>query len=242
MREKWKPAKIPCTWKGEDKPDPYLFGPIDHRKIIQHIVVTVAFYFNWANIVSTVVVNSIILMILGGIVAVLFMLSFWGLVTRQKWTANLIIALALFDMAGEFVAQGRMGTWLPYPSLLPHCFLYWLWPITAKSRFRRREDRSIHPDGRSFIGCARWIRDSQLDGCGTAGEGKIICESLPHGAKVIGVFLRRVMTFDRWQPVSKWVDWNWTSSIRTEFNVIGFEIIIRNWIELRQLEVGVFTE
>lgn len=84
------------------------------EKIIQHIFVTLAFFFNWTNIASTVVVSPMILMILGAIVAVLFVLSLWGMIKKQFWAVNLVIALALFDIVGEFVAQGKIGisiTW-----------------------------------------------------------------------------------------------------------------------------------
>jgi hypothetical protein len=77
------------------------------EKIIQHTFVTLAFYFNWADIASTVAVSPTILMILGAIVAVLFALSLWGTIKKQTWAANLVIALALFDIIGEFMAQGR---------------------------------------------------------------------------------------------------------------------------------------
>ncbi len=79
------------------------------EKIVQHIVVTLAFYFNWKDIASTVVVSPTLLMILGAMVAVLFIFSLWGLLKRKSWTVNLLIALALFDMVGEFVAQGRIA-------------------------------------------------------------------------------------------------------------------------------------
>lgn len=78
------------------------------EKIIQHIFVTVAFYFNWGGIASSVVVNFKILMILGAVVAILFILSLWGLITQQKWATILIVGLALFDLIGEFVAQGTI--------------------------------------------------------------------------------------------------------------------------------------
>jgi hypothetical protein len=86
----------------------YLLIALILEKIVQHIVVTLAFYFNWADITSTVVVNPSLLMILGAVVAVLFILSLWGMITRQTWAINLVIALALFDIVGEFVAQGTI--------------------------------------------------------------------------------------------------------------------------------------
>jgi hypothetical protein len=79
------------------------------EKIIQHIFVTLAFYFNWADIASTVVVSSTVLMVLGAFVAVLFMVSLWGMVNKRDLAINLVIFLALFDIIGEFVAQGRIG-------------------------------------------------------------------------------------------------------------------------------------
>jgi hypothetical protein len=86
----------------------YILIALVFEKIIQHIVVTIALYFNWAQIGSTVAVDPSILMILGAVVAVLFILSLWGMVTQQKWAINLVIALALFDIIGEFVAQGTI--------------------------------------------------------------------------------------------------------------------------------------
>jgi hypothetical protein len=87
----------------------YLLIALVFEKIIQHIFVTIAFYLNWRNIGSTVAVSPRILMILGVPVAVLFMLSLWGIITQKKWATTLITALALFDMVGEFVAQGKIG-------------------------------------------------------------------------------------------------------------------------------------
>ena len=78
------------------------------EKIIQHIFVTMAFYFNWKDIRSTVAVSPDALMILGAIAAILFALSLWGLLMHRKWSTGLIMGLALFDMVGEFVAQGRI--------------------------------------------------------------------------------------------------------------------------------------
>ncbi len=92
----------------------YLLILLIVEKIIQHVFVTLSFYFNWTDIASTVVVSPMILMILGGLVAVLFIFSLWGMIKKRSWAINLVIALALFDMVGEFVAQGKIGiamTW-----------------------------------------------------------------------------------------------------------------------------------
>jgi hypothetical protein len=87
----------------------YLLIALMLEKVIQHIFVTMAFYFNWANIGATVAVSPRILMILGAMLAVLFVLGLWGISTQRNWAIDLTIALALFDIIGEFVAQGKIG-------------------------------------------------------------------------------------------------------------------------------------
>jgi hypothetical protein len=79
------------------------------EKIVQHIVVTAAFAFNWRDIAATVAVSPALLMVLGAGVAVAFAVSLWGLLTHRGWAVDLVIALALFDIVGEFVAQGRIA-------------------------------------------------------------------------------------------------------------------------------------
>jgi hypothetical protein len=79
------------------------------EKIIQHVVVTTAFYLNWGDIRSTVAVDPGILMVLGAVVALLFALSLWGMIARRRWAIDLVIGLALFDIVGEFVAQGAIS-------------------------------------------------------------------------------------------------------------------------------------
>jgi len=87
----------------------YLLILLVVEKIIQHIFVTLAFYFNWWDIASTVVVSPAMLMVLGAIIAVLFIVSLWGMIAKRAWTINLLIFLALFDIIGEFVAQGKIA-------------------------------------------------------------------------------------------------------------------------------------
>jgi hypothetical protein len=78
------------------------------EKIVQHVVVTIAFYLNIKDIGSTVAINPDILMVTGAMLAILFTISFWGMITGKKWAINLVMGLALFDMVGEFVAQGKI--------------------------------------------------------------------------------------------------------------------------------------
>ena len=97
------------TKKGEIGWIRFLLIGLTIEKIIQHIFVTLAFYFDWGEIGSTVVVSPTLLMVLGAIVAMLFVISLWGLIKHKNWAPNLIIALAIFDIVGEFIAQGRIG-------------------------------------------------------------------------------------------------------------------------------------
>lgn len=106
------------------------------EKIVQHIVVTVAFYFDWRGIGSTVVVSPTVLMVLGAGAAVAFAVSLWGLLRRREWAVNLVIALALFDIVGEFVAQGRIGI------LITVSFIVAVVLLILALRYRRQEATS----------------------------------------------------------------------------------------------------
>lgn len=99
------------------------------EKIIQHIVVTAAFARDWGGIRATAAVPPDVLLVLGAIVAVLFMLALWGFIRRRLWAVNLALALALFDMLGEFLAQGTLGiqlnvSFLVASTLLILCLAY----------------------------------------------------------------------------------------------------------------------
>jgi hypothetical protein len=79
------------------------------EKVIQHIVVSFAFYFDWMNIAATVVVDPKVLLVLGMLLVILYCIAFWGIAIRRRWAANLVLVLALFDIVGEFVAQGTLA-------------------------------------------------------------------------------------------------------------------------------------
>lgn len=79
------------------------------EKTIQHIAVSVAFYFNWTGIGASVAVSPRVLIVLGVTVAILFALALWALVTERPWASALVIALALFDIIGEFVVQATLA-------------------------------------------------------------------------------------------------------------------------------------
>jgi hypothetical protein len=79
------------------------------EKIVQHIVVTLAFYWDWRQIRSSVVVDGDILMVAGALIAFLFVVALWALLSRRRWALDLVILLALVDIVGEFVAQGTVA-------------------------------------------------------------------------------------------------------------------------------------
>jgi len=91
-------GRTPLTW--------YILVILICEKIIQHTAVTLAFFYNWNGIHSRVAVNPNILMALGAVLAVLFVVSLWGMIRRQKWAMSLLVGLAIFDIVGEFLAQG----------------------------------------------------------------------------------------------------------------------------------------
>ena len=91
----------------------YVLVILNIEKIIQHIFVTYAFWKDIDGIRSQVAVCPDLLMIAGAGIAILFTLSLWGLFTNKFWAINLLIGLALFDIIGEFIAQGRIDIAIP---------------------------------------------------------------------------------------------------------------------------------
>jgi hypothetical protein len=91
----------------------YVLVILNIEKIIQHIFVTYAFWQDIGGIRSQVEVSPDILMAAGACIAFLFIISLWGLLTNKLWSINLLIGLALFDIAGEFIAQGRIDIAIP---------------------------------------------------------------------------------------------------------------------------------
>lgn len=78
------------------------------EKVIQHIVVTLAFASGWDGIRASVAFSYQIFMVAGAVLALLFALALWWLWRRDPWARGLIITLALIDIVGEFVAQGTL--------------------------------------------------------------------------------------------------------------------------------------
>ena len=88
------------------------------EKLIQHTFVTFALYYNWGGISSTVAVSPMLLAITGAVVAVLFGVGLWGLTRKKNWSVDLLVGLAVFDIVGEFIAQGRLAIAIPVSFLM----------------------------------------------------------------------------------------------------------------------------
>ena len=97
------------------------------EKIIQHGFVTLAFYFNWKDIASTVVVSPAALMILGAFIGLCFAVSLWGILRKQTGAIKLVGTLAVFDIIGEFVAQGRLDIVITVSFLVAVLLLILAW-------------------------------------------------------------------------------------------------------------------
>jgi len=83
------------------------------EKILQHSFVTIAFHADIGGIRSKVAVPADLLMVSGAIAALLYMVSLWGMIAGRKWAIPLVAGLALFDLVGEFIAQGRWDIRIP---------------------------------------------------------------------------------------------------------------------------------
>jgi hypothetical protein len=96
----------------------YLLAVLSVEKIIQHIFVTIAFILDIDRIRSKVAVSPNLLLISGAVVTLLFIISLWGMFSQRKWAINLLVGLALFDILGEFIAQGRLDIVIPLSFLV----------------------------------------------------------------------------------------------------------------------------
>lgn len=76
------------------------------EKFVQHMVVTYALVANVAGIRDTLAVDAGFLAVSGLVVGLLFAVAGVALAQGRRWAAGGLLALALFDVVGEFVAQG----------------------------------------------------------------------------------------------------------------------------------------
>jgi len=78
------------------------------EKVIQHLVVTLAFYINLGGIRSTVVPPWEILMVVGFVLGILYFLALVKRIRWKSWGLPLAGFLAVADIVGEFIAQGTI--------------------------------------------------------------------------------------------------------------------------------------
>lgn len=76
------------------------------EKVVQHAVVTWALAFDVADIREGLAVDYRALVVLGGIAGVLWAVAFVAHLRGDSRALWLAVGLALFDIVGEFVAQG----------------------------------------------------------------------------------------------------------------------------------------
>ncbi|PKN81567.1 MAG: hypothetical protein CVU47_06240 [Chloroflexi bacterium HGW-Chloroflexi-9] len=86
----------------------WLLLAIAVEKTVQHTFITWAFAANRFDLRTQVLPPWEVLMVSGGVVAVLFAVAAVGLWRWRAWAPTLLVALALFDIGGEFVAQGTV--------------------------------------------------------------------------------------------------------------------------------------
>jgi hypothetical protein len=78
------------------------------EKFIQHMFVTYALVVDLAGIRATVVLDHRLLAVSGFIVGWLFLINIPFLWQRRRGSFYLLFGLALFDILGEFIAQGTL--------------------------------------------------------------------------------------------------------------------------------------
>jgi hypothetical protein len=77
------------------------------EKVIQHVFVTIAFIFDIGGSRSSVALDYRFFMVSGGIVSILYLIALWAVYTKRKHGLSLVVTLSVFDILGEFIAQGR---------------------------------------------------------------------------------------------------------------------------------------
>jgi hypothetical protein len=102
------------------------------EKAAQHAFVTWAFTGGHFGIRESVAVDYRWLAFLGGIAALGFTISLVGVLRDRSWSYGTLMALALVDIGGEFVAQGRIAIALNVSFLVALALL-----ILAAAELRR---------------------------------------------------------------------------------------------------------
>lgn len=79
------------------------------EKFVQHMVVTYGLVTDVSGVRSRVAADPRWLAGAGFVVGVLFLACAVGMLRARRWSAYGLLALALFDVAGEYVAQGTLA-------------------------------------------------------------------------------------------------------------------------------------
>jgi hypothetical protein len=78
------------------------------EKTLQHIFITWVFATDRFDLRQGVVLDYRLFLYSGGVVAVLFLVALLAHLAGRRWALTLAGGLALFDILGEFVAQGGL--------------------------------------------------------------------------------------------------------------------------------------
>jgi len=79
------------------------------EKVVQHVFITWAFAADRFDLRESVAPPYEWLWVSGGVVAALFAVAALALWQRERWALPLLIGLGLFDIVGEFIAQGTLA-------------------------------------------------------------------------------------------------------------------------------------
>ena len=105
------------------------------EKAVQHVFITWAFAADRFELREQVVPPWEVLLVAGGVVAVLFVVAVVGLLRWQPWAPQLLVGLAVFDIVGEFVGQGTIMIEIVVSFLVAVALL--ILAVRALPRYRR---------------------------------------------------------------------------------------------------------
>lgn len=105
LRQEYPPERVPATSRWRT----WLLRALLAEKVVQHAFITWAFASDRFGIREDVAVDYRWLMVLGAGVGILFGVALAGHLAGRGWALWLALGLAVFDIVGEFVAQGGLS-------------------------------------------------------------------------------------------------------------------------------------
>lgn len=78
------------------------------EKMVQHVIVSLSLLYDIGGIRSTLVVDYKALLVSGAVAAILFAVALSASVQKKHWGLYVVALLAVFDIIGEFIAQGTV--------------------------------------------------------------------------------------------------------------------------------------